>query len=93
MEDRVLGVANRMQVATRLPASPPRCGLTGAELMFARPDVNGRQRTRSPLIYFPPCAAVKTDAPSLPDDISRDVPPPPPGPRLSAFDVDCIAWR
>lgn len=57
-----------MQVATESAAYR---GLIGAELMFARLNVNGRQRTKSPLIYFPDATA-KIDAPSLSNDISWD---------------------
>ena len=39
--------------------------------MFARLNVNGRQRTKSPLIYFLD-VTVKIDAPSLSNDISWD---------------------
>jgi len=39
--------------------------------MFARLNVNGRQRTKSPLIYFSD-ATVKIDALSLSSDISWD---------------------
>lgn len=57
-----------MQAATKSAAYR---GLIGAELMFARLNVNGRQRTKSPLIYFLD-ATVKIDAPSLSNDISWD---------------------
>lgn len=57
-----------MQAAT---GSAAYRGLIGAELMFARLNVNGRQRTKSPLIYFFD-ATVKIDALSLSSDISWD---------------------
>lgn len=57
-----------MQAATEGVAY---CGLIGAELMFTRLNVNGRQGTKLSLIYFSD-ATVKIDAPSLSNDISRD---------------------
>lgn len=57
-----------MQAATESAAYR---GLIGAELMFARLNVNGRQGTKSSLIYFSD-VTVKIDAPSLSNDISCD---------------------